>query len=313
MIRSGQAAVLARTHAQLGPLADALTSSGIAVRRADRGANSPLQVAVRSAAYSGSPSRLRAWAHDSLDSVAQDRRNGDGQGDDDESRRVAQAALEFLRDNPRGDGAAFRSWIATTNPFDDADANGVELLTFHAAKGREWHLVVVSGVESGLVPHRSAGTIAAKAEEARLLYVAITRATDRLVLSHAERRGGYARTLSPLLDDLDLSEPDAAAPPPRDRVRPRPDRVLTALQTWRDDAARRNDVLPVQLMSDRDLASIASDRPVTADDLQRSSSLGPIAARRLAPELATVIESAIADRETDRDGGQSPSSTMTGA
>ena len=52
-------------------------------------------------------------------------------------------------------------------------STGVELLTFHAAKGREWHTVVVTGVETGLVPHRSATTVDAKAEEARLLHVAM--------------------------------------------------------------------------------------------------------------------------------------------
>jgi hypothetical protein len=63
-------------------------------------------------------------------------------------------------------------------------------------------------------------------------------------------------------------------------------------------------------MSDRDLTAIAHERPTTAEDLQRASSLGPIAARRLAPELATVIETAVSDSGlTD----QSPSSTMTGA
>ena len=257
---------------------------------------------MRAAAYNPSASRLRAWAHDTLE----DRNNLD---DDAEDPRVAAAVLEFLRDNPRGDGATFRSWVATTNPFDDPDSNGVELLTFHAAKGREWHTVVVSGVESSLVPHRSASTTEARAEEARLLYVAITRATDRLVLSHAARRGGYARTPSPFLDDLDLAEPSIVPPPPRRGPRRRPDRVLAALRRWRDDAARRNDVLPVQLMSDRDLASIASERPTTADELQHSSSLGPITARRLAPQLAAVIDAAIAESDPD----QSASSTMTGA
>ena len=44
---------------------------------------------------------------------------------------------------PFGDGAALRTWIATTNPFAEPDAVvGVEVLTFHAAKGREWHTVV---------------------------------------------------------------------------------------------------------------------------------------------------------------------------
>lgn len=300
--RSGQVAVLARTHAQLRLLGDALTAARLPVRRSDRGVTSPIQAAVRVAAYNPSASRLRAWAHDTLE-------DRDVVDDGAADRRVAAAVLDFLRDSPRGDGAKFRSWVATTDPFDDPESNGVELLTFHAAKGREWHTVVVSGVESSLVPHRSASTAAARAEEARLLYVAITRATDRLVLSHAARRGGYARTPSPFLDDLDLAEPSIVAPPPRRGPRPQPDRVLAALRRWRDDTARRNDVLPVQLMSDRDLASIASERPTTADELQTASSLGPITARRLAPQLAAVIDAAIAEPDPD----QPSSSTMTGA
>ena len=335
LIRSGQIAVLARTRAQLRPIADALSDAGLPVRTSDRGMTSPIQEAVRTAAYNGSPSRLRAWAHDTLEQSGE--RTGEQWGEHaggrtsrqesgvDEARRVAQAALEFLRDTPRGDGAAFRTWVATTNPFDDPNSSGVEVLTFHAAKGREWQTVVVSGVESGLVPHRSAGTVAAKAEEARLLYVAITRATDRLILSHASRRGGYARTPSPFLEGLDLSEPEAVAPPQRQRSTQKSDRVLLALRRWRDDIARRNDALPEQLMSDRDLASIAAQRPTTAEALENASTLGPITARRLAPELAAVIETAIeAGMETGietaidtagsgRQNGQPASSTITGA
>jgi DNA helicase-2/ATP-dependent DNA helicase PcrA len=323
LIRSGQMAVLARTRAQLRPIADALSDAGLPVRTSDRGMTSPIQEAVRTAAYNGSPSRLRAWAHDTLEQTGEQwpeqtggrtRRHETG---GDEARRVAQAALDFLRDTPRGDGAAFRTWVATTNPFDDPGSSGVEVLTFHAAKGREWQTVVVSGVESGLVPHRSAGTVAAKAEEARLLYVAITRATDRLILSHASRRGGYARTPSLFLEDLDLSEPEAVAPPRRQRSTQKPDRVLLALRRWRDDIARRNDALPEQLMSDRDLASIAAERPTTAEELANASTLGPIRARRLAPELTAIIETAIeAAIDTagpDRQKDQSASSTMTGA
>jgi DNA helicase-2/ATP-dependent DNA helicase PcrA len=306
VIRSGQVAVLARTHAQLQPIERALTAVSLPVRRSDRAASSPLQVALRSAAYNGSASRLRAWAHDTLDD---EHLFGPAPGTLDEGAppfddrrqertesaalaRVASAALDFLREQPNGDGATFRAWVATTNPFDDGESNGVELLTFHAAKGREWHLVIVTGVESSLVPHRTAGTAAARAEEARLLYVAMTRASDRLVVSRASRRGGYRRTPSPFTEDLDVTEPAPAPPPARRRPRRPPDRVLAAVRAWRDDAARRNNVLPVQLMSDRDVAAIAAARPTTADELQRASSLGPIAARRLAPQLADVIEAA---------------------
>ena len=75
-----------------------------------------------------------------------------------EQVRVAESVLDFLREQPLGDGVAYRSWVSTTDPFDLRDDRGVELLTFHGSKGREWHTVFVTGVETGLVPIRSAST-----------------------------------------------------------------------------------------------------------------------------------------------------------
>lgn len=207
------------------------------------------------------------------------------------SRRVAGAVLEFLRDRPRGDGADLRAWIAITNPFDDATTDGVELLTYHAAKGREWHTVYVTGIETGLVPHRSATTAETRAEEARLLYVAVTRASDVLVLSRAERRGGYERKVSPFIADLDLDEPEALPPPLELIRRQREVSPLAALRSWRNDAARRADVLPPQLVSDRDLAAIARSKPTSVDELAASTSMGLITARRLGPQILAVLES----------------------
>lgn len=206
-------------------------------------------------------------------------------------RRVATALLEFLRDQPRGDGAGFRSWVATTNPFHDRSTDGVELLTFHAAKGREWHTVFVAGVETSLIPHKSATTADEKAEEARLLYVAATRASDVLVMSHAQRRGGYARKISPLIADLDLSEPEAVAPPRSIVRRLRTDRSIDDLRAWRADAARRAKIVPTQLMTDRDLHTIAGNRPRSAEEIDAITSIGLITARRLAPEILPLFES----------------------
>jgi DNA helicase-2/ATP-dependent DNA helicase PcrA len=292
LVRTGEIAVLTRTNAQLAPIADALERAGIAVRRNATASGTPLQAAVRQAAALGSASRLRGWAHDVLDAPPPSRslRTDEGapSGEDPE-RRVATAVLDFLREQPLGDGATFRSWVATTNPFDDATTDGVDLLTFHAAKGREWHTVVVAGVESSLVPHKSAGTVASRAEEGRLLYVAFTRATDRLLITHAARRGGYARTPSPFVVDLDLSEPPPA-PPPR-RVRARVDPLLGSLREWRAEAARRADILPLQLCSDRDLAAIARERPTTVSQLAEVTSFGQITAERLAPQILEIVES----------------------
>jgi DNA helicase-2/ATP-dependent DNA helicase PcrA len=329
LVRSGEVAILARTNAQLAPFAQALERAGIAVRRNATAYGTPLQTAVRQAAALGSASRLRGWAHDVLDTPPDpqslrhrthddvgsggDPDNGRraGEGDDVEApeRRVATAVLEFLREQPLADGATFRAWVATTNPFDDASTDGVDLLTFHAAKGREWHTVVVTGVETSLVPHKSAGTAAARAEEGRLLYVAFTRATDRLVVSHAARRGGYVRTISPFVADLDTAPP-AVAPPPR-RARARVDPLLGMLREWRDDAARRADILPKQLCSDRDLAAIARARPTTAEELTDATSFGAITAERLAPQILDVVRAASGPERPDP--AQSARSTMTGA
>ena len=85
-------------------------------------------------------------------------------------------------------------------------ADGVDVATFHAAKGLEWPIVHLAGLEQGLVPISQARTPAEIAEEQRLLYVAITRA-ERELHCHwaAERTFGdrtVARTPSPYLNSI---------------------------------------------------------------------------------------------------------------
>jgi len=291
VVRSGQLAVLARTHAQLQLVERALRARGVAVHRSPMASGSPLQVGIRAAGNNTSASRLRGWAHDTLEARAEPGERSLSPDDVayvDAERRVAAAALEFLRDHPHGDGAGFRSWVATTNPFDDEGERGVELLTFHAAKGREWHSVVVTGVETSLVPHRSANTKALRAEEARLLYVAMTRATESLTLTRAGRRGGYAREASPFAEGLPLGDAPPAPPPRRTRHR-RVDSLGTDLREWRATAARRARVLPHQVCSDRDLAAIARHRPSTVEELASITSLGPLTAAKLGPELFEMM------------------------
>ncbi|NQY55289.1 MAG: ATP-dependent DNA helicase UvrD2 [Ilumatobacteraceae bacterium] len=286
----GDVAVLARTNAQLDPLRNAIEAAGLPVRQAV--AESGPGSIVRQVAALGGTDRLRAFAHDTLDTMDAPDRSAQstdvGTDRSKDERAVAAAVLEYLREQPGGDGRGFRAWVATNDPFGTGTIGGVELLTFHAAKGREWRTVIVTGVETGLVPHKSASTQPARAEEARLLYVALTRATDELVISGAARRGGYARRPSPLLDGLQLDAP-APAPPPRRTRRLAPDPVTASLRAWRDDAARRARVLPSAWLSDRDLAAIAAERPRTAEELEAVTSLGPITARRLAPQIDQLL------------------------
>ncbi len=88
---------------------------------------------------------------------------------------------------------------------DDVDA--VTLLTLHSAKGLEFPVVFITGLEDGLLPHsRSFDDPDGMAEERRLLYVGVTRAEDRLYLTYAFRRTLYgnsqASTPSRFLGDL---------------------------------------------------------------------------------------------------------------
>ena len=241
---------------------------------------------MRTATAQPSASRLRGWAHDVLDAEA------DGPPDDTEAaeRRVAVAVLEFLRDQPFGDGAALRSWIATSDPFTvEGAGGGVELLTFHGAKGREWHTVVVTGVETGSVPHRSATTIAAKAEEARLLHVAITRATDRLVITWAGRRGGYRRRPSPLIEGLDrLAGPARPATCRAAHGRPR-GRQPRAARRVADEAARVAGVLPHEVCSDADLPPSPTGGRRRPAELAALTSMGPLTAARLFPSIDAAL------------------------
>jgi DNA helicase-2/ATP-dependent DNA helicase PcrA len=77
----------------------------------------------------------------------------------------------------------------------DGDDSQVMLMTIHAAKGLEFPAVFIIGLEDGVFPHlRSIGDPAELEEERRLAYVALTRAQERLYLTHAWSRTLYGGT-----------------------------------------------------------------------------------------------------------------------
>jgi DNA helicase-2/ATP-dependent DNA helicase PcrA len=92
----------------------------------------------------------------------------------------------------------------------DPDADAVTLMTLHNAKGLEFPVVFISGLEDGLFPlGRAYDNPSELEEERRLFYVGITRAQDKLYLTHARRRRRagdvlYGR-LSPFVDAIPLS------------------------------------------------------------------------------------------------------------
>ena len=88
-----------------------------------------------------------------------------------------------------------------------AGQDAVQLMTVHASKGLEFDAVFIVGLEEGLFPHENAlSDKGGLEEERRLMYVAITRARQRLYLSHAQSRMLHGRTSfnlpSRFLDEL---------------------------------------------------------------------------------------------------------------
>lgn len=77
----------------------------------------------------------------------------------------------------------------------DPRADRVSLMTLHAAKGLEFPVVFLAGCEENLLPYRREGETPSIEEERRLFYVGMTRAREKLILTHARRRFLFGRTM----------------------------------------------------------------------------------------------------------------------
>ncbi len=86
------------------------------------------------------------------------------------------------------------SLVSDVDKYDD-EANAVVLMTIHAAKGLEFPVVFLAGMEDGIFPSaQNFGMEEEMSEERRLAYVAITRAKEKLVITYAKSRMMYGKT-----------------------------------------------------------------------------------------------------------------------
>ncbi|MBM3499242.1 MAG: ATP-dependent DNA helicase PcrA, partial [Armatimonadetes bacterium] len=106
------------------------------------------------------------------------------------------AQFEETREEGEPTLQAFLEHIALLTDLDEAEdqGNSVSLLTLHSAKGLEFPIVFMVGLEENIFPHqRSMRDEQELAEERRLCYVGITRAQRQLYLTHAFRRTIYGQ------------------------------------------------------------------------------------------------------------------------
>ena len=126
---------------------------------------------------------------------------------------LVQVAREFEELSPDGSLVDFLervSLVADSDDIPDADAveqGVVTLMTLHTAKGLEFPVVFLTGLEDGVFPHlRSLGNPRELEEERRLAYVGITRARERLYISRAAVRSAWGapsyNPASRFLDEL---------------------------------------------------------------------------------------------------------------
>ena len=191
-------------------------------------------------------------------------------------------------------------------------ADGVNLLTFHRAKGLEWDAVLLPQLEEGTLPIRQAESNEEIAEERRLLYVGLTRARRHLFLSWAERRVGAGdretrRRPSQFLAALEDRAPGAAGQRGRvtvipgapmnagsaRRAREEDSPLMAALREWRLTTARSDGVPAYVIAPDTLLIDIAGQRPTTIPALRRMKGMGP---SRLARYGEEILEITRADR-----------------
>lgn len=304
-------AVLVRINAQLPEVEQALTRAGIAFRvrgqrfferREVRQARQLLRRTRLSASGAQLVAEVRSLFVDRLGFGTEPEAAG-------EEAQERHASLDLLlgimadlaEDDPELDLRGVLAELDRRDADEAAGAStGVNLVTYHRAKGLEWDAVFLPALEEGLLPVRQAKTEDAIAEERRLLYVGITRARQHLAVSWAQRRVGpggkdASRQRSRFLAGLEqrptpgrrqLAHVAAAAAATSDGS---DRRLVEALQRWRRDRAASDGVPSYVVAHDATLAAIAEARPRSIAALRRVRGMGPIKLERYGDEILALV------------------------
>jgi len=299
-VTASEIAVLVRTNAQLAPIEHALTRAGIEFTV--RGQRFYERGEVRQARQLLGRAKTEARGQALVEAVRElfVGRLGFEPGTDDagEEARQRSASLETLLgiladmaedDSDMGLPEFVVALDARAARESAGGGRGVNLLTYHRAKGLEWDAVFLPALEEGLLPIRQAKSDEALAEERRLLYVGITRARRHLALSWSRRPSpflaevrpvGSVRTIPSVVRPVPLSASAADDP------------LLGALHAWRRERAKADDVPAYVVAHDATLREIAGARPQSLAALRRVKGMGPAKVDGYGPEIMAVIKAA---------------------
>ncbi len=290
-------AVLYRINARSEPFEEAFARAGIAYQVRDgaflrrpgarsvvmalRRANGPLAPAVQATT-------------DAL-GYAPDREADDDQETTRQADlgRMRALAAEYAAAHPDGSVASFLEELASRFSHED-NGRGVNLLTYHRAKGLEFDAVFLPRLIDGEIPFRGKRNRSDPAEERRLLYVGITRARRHLLLSWpADPRSKP----SPFLAEIGVAD----AVRPMTRVRPATGTPVSApgdgplfdrLRSWRAARAKSDGVPAYVVFHDATLRAIADRRPADWAALAGVSGVGPAKLERYADEVLAIVREA---------------------
>lgn len=195
----------------------------------------------------------------------------EGVGEEEATRQADLARLVRLAEEFGGSAADFAADLEARFGT-ETEGRGVNILSYHRAKGLEFEAVFLPRLEEGELPYRGSDP----AEERRLLYVGLTRAKRHLHVSWAQKPSRF-------LAELGLEQKPAPQPEGP---------VFAALKEWRLKRARADGVPAYVVFHDRTLSEIADRAPRTLAELAGIAGVGPTKLDRYGGEVLAALHGA---------------------